>query len=67
MYDSKSCMGYLERMRLIPTLRRPKSRVQPRELGVHQVPLQPPLPLPEFVRSDTGQTGPWPEGRQNES
>lgn len=37
---------FMERAGIIPTRRRPRPRYMPAALGIHSLPLSPPLPLP---------------------
>ena len=43
-----SAKGFLERTGLIPTLRRPRPRIEPSANRIHTLPLVAPLPLPEL-------------------
>lgn len=62
-----SAKSFLERAGLIPTLRRPRPRMEPSANRVHSMTLKPPLPLPELLRyldgdppPDRGLTQEWP-------
>lgn len=73
---STSGSPFLERAGLIPAHRNPQPRCSPRDLLIHQLPLTPPLPLPELQGylegepspPDRGVTQDWPfpEGNDDE-
>jgi hypothetical protein len=69
--SSKSPKSYLERKRLVRTLREPLPAHEKFGSRAHLLPLQTPLPLPEYKQvtlgdpqPDRGATGDWPHGRE---
>lgn len=50
--------AFLERAGIIPTLRRPRPRIEPAANRVHSVPLKAPLPLPELQDHVNGEPPP---------
>lgn len=62
-----SAKGFLERIGVLRANRNPEPRIQPGHFRVHEIPLTPPLPLPELQSHfsgepppDQGQTLHWP-------
>jgi len=67
MPDSKSALGFLQRIGLNQVIARPAPRIAPDDAAVHSLELEAPLPLPELQKildgdppPDRGVTEPWP-------
>lgn len=49
---------FLERSGIVPTYRRPRPRMEPGALGIHDMELSPPLPLPPLQQHLNGEPPP---------
>lgn len=53
-----SAQGFLERAGIVPTVRRPRPRIEPAANRIHTSPLSAPLPLPELQYPLNGEPPP---------
>ena len=66
----KSAFRYLERKKLIDTMRSPAPKYSVTSNRIHSYPLDPPLPHPERLEPtvpDTGDATIWPHGSEGET